>query len=560
MSVGGDLRVIRYTVEFRTPVLATDVQGEPNGAVSQAFIAGSLLRGALIAAYLEVKGQPSFDVAMDAEARALFLGDEVQFLNAYPLSKHYPANKDGKRALPLPAAWRHNKDDEYQEGELFRAVYDFSRGRETDRDEGVNGDFCWWIEKKAALFTPARRIKVHTQRDARKGRPTVIFKGDDEEEQVGTIYRYDALEAGLQMKAAIVTTEKWVKMLEDLLHGKTFWIGRARRAGYGKVEIVRVETSDYWRESDAGDSPIGVSERETLRLTCASDILLRDENGQSTFDPRAAFAQALKVASEALTPDQQSTWVRTKIVGGFNRKWGMALPQTSAIAAGSVFVYQTSRAISADILEALELHGIGERRNEGFGRVIVNWLQRELRRDDGREKMSFESHEFKPESMRPELDKLSPLEEKASRAVARRILRKRLDEKLIGEVGSTHLEHAPHKNQIARLRVILRAIQSGRKPGQAATVDLFAYLDDLQERRTSRKQFDKARVSRGDRPLLVDWIKDRVNKAMKEWSVNPIKLGDDEIQVEEKVDPSLAQEYALRLIDRVLYRATKTQD
>ncbi len=559
MNAENDLRVIRYIIEMKTPVLVTDVQGEPNGAVSQACITGSLLRGALINAYLAENRQSDFDLATDAEARALFLGDDTRFLNAYPLSKPYPASKDGQRALPLPVAWRHNKDDQSSEGDP-RTIYDFSREQADVRDEGSVGDFCWWMEKKAALYTTSRRINVHTQRDARKGRPTVVFKKDDEEEQVGAIYRYDALEAGLQMKAAIVTTEKWAKTLEDLLRGKTFWIGRARRAGYGKVEVIRIETSDYWRESDAGDSPLGVAERKKLRLTCTSDILLRDENGQTTFDLHAALAQSLNVKPDALTLDQQSTWVKTKIVGGFNRKWGTALPQASAIAAGSVFVYETTQAISADALETLELYGVGERRNEGLGRVIVNWLQRELKRDDGSEEISFESQEFKPESLRPKLDKLSSLEEKAARAIARRILRKRLNEKLLGEVGSTQIEQAPHKNQLARLRVILRAIQTGKKPGQAATGELFAYLGDLLNRRTSRKQFEKARVRLDDKPLLVTWIEEQINKAKEKWNVNPVKLGDDEIYVEEKVDDALAQEYALRLIDQVLYHATKTQD
>ncbi len=555
MSAQVDLRVIRYTIELKAPLLATDIQGEPNGAVSQPFIPGSLLRGALISAYLAGKRKSEFDGADDVETRTLFLGEETQFLNAYPISK------DGRRALPVPASWRHKKDDGYKVGDSFRTVYDRSLKPEKEGDEGVKGDFCWWDEKPA-LFEAPRQVNVHTQRDARKGRPTVVLKGDDEEETLGAIYRYDALAAGLQLKAAIVTTKQCAATFEELLNRKTFWIGRARRAGYGRAEFVHIGTSDYWRESDAhNDAPRGIADGKTLRFTCASDVLLRDQNGQATFDPRVALTRALKLDPDALALDPQSTWVETKTVGGFNRKWGMALPQTPAIAAGSVFVYRTSQTISSDDLETVELRGIGERRNEGFGRVIANWPRTE--------DASFESQEYKPESARPRLGKLSPLEEKAARAIARRILRKRMDEKLLTDVNSRQINHAPHKNQIARLRVILRAVQSGRQP----IAHLIAYLDDLQERRTSRQQFERATIGRrnissasadkrkGDTPQpLIVWIKEQINNAMGNWLVNAVVLGTDDVLVKDEVIPALAQEYALRLIDQVLYHATKAQD
>jgi len=550
MSPTKDLRVIRYTIELKSPLLTTHVQGEPNGAVSAPFIPGSLLRGALVGAYLSENPKTEFD-ANESLARALFFSDKTRFLHAYPVKK-LPREKIDVRALPTPIAWRHNKDDRYAEGDVSRTVYDFSRDAFPYPDKGVSKEFCWWNDddQNASLFTPPRQLNVHTQRDARKGRPTVKRNGEGEQ-TIGTIYRYDALAAGLQMKAVILTAEEYAKTIENLLPaGRTIWIGRARRAGYGRAEIINVEPlADYWREDDSDQRPRTVSAGDGLRITFTSDVLLRSQYGQSSLDPCAAIAEALGIDSGDLALLGKYTWAETRIIGGFNRKWGMPLPQAVAIAAGSVFAYQTSVSISADSLETLEQRGIGERRNEGFGRLIVNWLEHSDR--------SFESGEFRPDTVPPKLQNLDPAEERIVKALARRILRGKLNEELLRRINSTNLKSPPQKNQIARLRVTLRAVQARREPGHADIEQLEDYLNDLQKRRTARNQFEKAMVDEsGILTPLLRWIGDQLADPKKNWPCEVI-LGEGDVEMKFETDDALALEHTLRLIDRVLYRATK---
>jgi CRISPR-associated protein Csx10 len=59
-----------------------------------------------------------------------------------------------------------------------------------------------------------------------------------------------------------------------------------------------------------------------------------------------------------------------EVLGGFNRKWRLEVPQALAVAGGAVLLLRAKAAIPAETLRQVEHEGLGERRNEGFGRVI----------------------------------------------------------------------------------------------------------------------------------------------------------------------------------------------
>lgn len=535
-------KAILYRLELKQPVLATDIEGEPNSAISHSYIPGALLRGVLAGLYLARQQTKSFDAVNDATARALFLSDETRFLNAYPLSQ------SDKRALPVPLAWRYNKEDYNEESQANWQVNDLSRDSplfEDDRfiaaayfqEQAIGQPFVWWEGGRADLFAPSRQLNVHTQRDAEKGRAT----GEE-----GTIYRYDALAAGLFLQGAVLTTEALAETVKKLLHEQTLWLGRARRAGYGEVEVKVLNTFDRWRESSPNDAPPALQTGDYLRLLCTSEILLRDDHGQATLDPRAALEKALDLRADALQPMPAFTWAEAKVTGGFNRKWGLPLPQSQAIAAGSVLVYRTTAPISTQQLRALEWEGIGERRNEGFGRVLVNWLPNES--------ADFGSiRNPKPFSEAAQIT-LSEVEKETAWQIAQRLLRRQLDHELRNEVNYTEVKPAPHKNQLARLRVILRASRAV-PAGQADFTRLRDYLANLKD--TAQRQFESARVVKQGEPRpLLDWLQALLTNSQQEnWlQVSPINLGDE---ISAPVTDELAQEYVLRLMDQVLHRTIK---
>jgi CRISPR-associated protein Csx10 len=575
MNSSKSFSVIRYTIELQSPLLATDVMGDPNSAVSMPFIPGSLLRGALIARYLQ-SGQPNFDPGEDAEAHRLFFSDSTRFLNAYPMNPHL-GKAEKRRALPMPMAWRFDKDDYVSDDDSKKEIHDLSRKTVAFRDEAVEGAFFWRDKKETVdRFSPPRKINVHTQRDARRGRST---------RDSGAVYRYDGLAAGMRLQAVILTSTEHKETIEKLLAGATLWIGRARRAGYGRSLITEIETPDFWRESGTDDSPPPLNANDTLHITFTSDALLRDQNGQATLDPRGDLETALGLPVDSLTLLPDRSWAGSKIISGFNRKWRLPLPQTVALAAGSIFVYQTKTPIDWQKLGDLERNGIGERRNEGFGRALANWL-------DG-ENEEFSSYETRL-SPKFELAPLTAEEAAQAKVITERLLRRRLDEKLRGEINHTRLKGSLKKNQLARLRVILRSIQV-RQAGQDVQTEqperisgepgiqrLKEYFKSIQERRSTRDQFARTQVDENGKrsPKLLDWMKEQLaildddpdeeekereerqrkltEKMIANWN-DAVTLGKGTVVVSAAVDEKIAREYALRLIDQVLYRAAKAQ-
>lgn len=535
------MKAVRYNLFLESPVLATEIEGDPNSAVSAPYIPGSMLRGAVVARYLQYRQVREFDAATDREARGLFLSDQTLYLNAYPYNPHAHQASLRRRALPVPGAWQYNKIGSSSAQNGSRMVYNLSRlsGVTDFQKEGIGACFSWVSGDTVHLFSPPRQVNVHTQRDAEKGRSL---------ENLGAVYRYDSLASGLHLQAVVLVEDQYAGLLGKLLREATLWIGRARRAGYGQVRVTDPtildidgwhEWGNYYEEPEELDS--------TLQVTFTSDTLLRDVRGQPTLDPRATLQEALGVK---LTLQGKYTFAAVKEVGGFNRKWGLPLAQVTAIRAGSVFTYEPARPVEGDAVEKLEQTGIGERRAEGFGRLLVNRYLRDL----------YTGHEYKISPPPPELGALSPEEEALARRVAQRLLRSHLDRKLGEQVNQITISGAATNHQLSRLRVLLRELQADVSPeGRANLSRLKGYLEHLKARRSTRSQFENTRVNLPGKPEmpLLKWIQDLTQDPKANWSVPEIDLGRSESVILAQLDDSLAEEYTLRLIDGVLHKRTR---
>ena len=90
----------------------------------------------------------------------------------------------------------------------------------------------------------------------------------------------------------------------------------------------------------------------------------------------------LALPSGSLAGSLVHSWVRTASVGGFHSRLGFPHQQRSAIAAGSVFVFDLGRtSVTTSLLAALERDGLGLRRHLGYGRVALNLHGEAGRRD-----------------------------------------------------------------------------------------------------------------------------------------------------------------------------------
>ncbi len=546
------MKVIHYRIHLLEPTLVTSLQGDPNSGVAFDYLPGSALRGILISKYLLPKSANGSD-ASDATLRRLFFDGTTRYLNGYPLDAYdHPS-------LPVPASWQHVKE---KEGEIFDFAVEAQDGEQ--QWQSVSASFYTQSGNTVRLIRPARNIAVHTQRTARFGRAMPEYRPSrsgqasrrstiwlDKDEIPGAVYRYDALAAGQTFRAAIIcdndTDEPTLRdVMQDLTAGYVT-LGGSRSGGYGQARISLIDNDDADRDAaeDDKDAPEG-----KLIVTLQSDVLLRDERGQFVVDPELLCRVLSRHLGVEL--DLKDAFLKAEVIGGFNRKWGLPLPQTLAVRMGSVLVFK-GPGCDPTLLDDLEIRGIGERRAEGFGRIAFN-----------RQRVEELTVDYTPKSHGLADFIVSEVEaRKLARLMVDRMLRQRLDEWLLAAVNEIKINNPPSNTQISRLRgVVLEEIRKAA-PG---TDKICKFIDSIEKRSSARRQFERSIV---DGEPLLRWLKDLLRcgregawtMADNDWRnrlrISGVEVGARIGDVKAEINDGLRLEYVLQLIDLVLAHAAK---
>ncbi|MEH1885195.1 RAMP superfamily CRISPR-associated protein [Nostoc sp.] len=546
------MKIITFSLHTQQPLLATSFQGDPNSDVSYSFIPGSMIRGAIIGRYMKQHQLSELDLSNDAVKHLFFDANSTCYLNGYLRS-----SQEGKRTLPVPRSWFKDKDAELGDKSPEITAYDFSildRENEPETPKFVGEGF--WTEEGDCVrfYKEKRRINIHNQRDRKKGRSTPI-KRDPQTKQLkgeGEIFSYEAIDAAQTFEAVILcSSEDNVKLLKDLLQlSPELWLGGSQSAGYGhtKIDLDHINCHDAWDEVS-----IPIEDRidnDSFTITLLSDMILRDEWGQyAVIPPSAQHEVSVPLIKElekflGVEPQPKRSFTSSTLVGGFNRKWGLPLPQVPALAAGSVFVFEKI-SITPKQIQQLETYGIGERIVEGFGRVVVNWL----------EKADFQAKQ-------PETRKSSQptLKQEASRSLAaemaERLLLKKLEQALQKQMGYPGIQGEISNSQLSRLLLVARqALTTG-------DCDLvLSLLDNLPA--NARGQFERAKIGENKdflKQKLYEWLRDPMSWS---WISNPqdltVKVAETERSITDEfaIENKLAEKYTLRLIMAVTKKAMK---
>lgn len=497
------MKALIFKIHLVEPVLINQLGGgDPNSAIGFDFIPGSSLRGAIIGKYL--KGNPVD--ANDKDFQRLFLNGAVRFLNSYPLTKTH------ERALPTPVSWHKDKDDEQQ-------VFEFAIKKvdESKTWKGLTDPFCfsWEVDEnnyQTELYKPEKQIKIHTARADRQK----VTEGES------TIFRYEALDSGLDFSGAILADdESDLKIIEALLpNGASVNIGKSHLSGYGNVKIEDVMINE-WQEYQK----IGDDDQNCIIVTLLSDAIIRDSS-------TGAYITEI---DSAIGEKAKKVFMRTRIIGGFNRTWNLPIQQTIAIQAGSAFVYDDNSKLR-EHLSKLEPIGIGERLAEGFGRFAIDWNKME--------KIEIGSLASSP----PKPVTLSSESEALAKIMVNRMMQTKLDQMLIEKINTLKIKNQQPKNsQLNSMRIIARRALRLKNPKK-----IFDYLDGM--KKTASSQFQGATI---EGHPLSEWIKIIIQQDLFEvLSMNRDKLPSiSNVKPELKEDTAL--EYKIRLIDGVLNRALK---
>ena len=221
---------------------------------------------------------------------------------------------------------------------------------------------------EAAHWTPVsprRSVRVHV-RHARGGSKSAredenLTKGSKNANPVADrqVFRYVSLDPGQRFVTHVMFVQHiWQQCLSSCRRR----LGGSR-AGYGRVRIRAERVSTAVEASPpAASHPFAV-----LLLT---PLIARDSvTGTPTRDPAAAAAALSDVLGTRTT--LRYSFPTSGMAEGFNRKWGLPLPQTPALTAGTVLVLEADQAIEDLAWKRLLLMGAGERTAEGYGAVVL---------------------------------------------------------------------------------------------------------------------------------------------------------------------------------------------
>ena len=561
------MKVLTYQIQLLEPILLTGLEGDPNSSISLTYIAGSVLRGALIGLYTSNRKNRQLNLQNKTDTR-LFLDGTTHFLNGYVMKKHH---RQWLPSVPAPLSWQKPKRPDYptdlalcaQSAQQAQPLLDFAvksanpvqATTPIPEYKPIKASYCLVAETRVHLTNPSRQVYVQTARNRDYGRARTSTTDNT---PAGAVYQYESLQAGQLFRAHILCESGDVATLAPLLD-QTLAIGGARSNGYGRVQLSYVGESDAttWSEIDqiqlveeTFDDPFAEDEYSDntptndlpngrVVVTLLSDMVLRDKDGHFTLDA-AYLGQAL-----GLEQAPSDLYVGFRSHGGFNRKWGLPLPQMVAWQMGSVFVFDAVSTAQIDRLQ--QIRAVGERQIDGFGRIAINWQV----------KATLDTFP----SLKPAKPNPVTFGNDSSRTIAaamvKRNYHKQLNDRLNAAVNITSRSckatQRLSKSQLYRLRMMLQTALHTLSAGQSADLaaerqKLTAYLADLDKRSSTHRQFRRARI--GDKALL-DWMQTTVTATTLQFeSDKPPQLGSDVIAVTD--DSRLILEYNLRYADGVL--------
>ena len=389
------------TLRPQEPLVLGEVRVGAHVLTTLPYIPGRVARGAW-ADWLLARGEGDGLAATMEDVRIgnFFPAPEwrpVRYASPFLMSALTCKEKPGFRAESRPSRESHGVVDTliphlaYEllrtEGARFPVPFAITCQRCGGRMEPVPGFYVVYQDDRAGPRYAGVRPRYHAQTKVGldRGRRTAAE---------GVLYNVTALSpwvdapdghggtAQLQFVGRVRGPAEKVDDLIDALNAVP--LGALRSRGYGRVRAERRE----------GDFP-SVAERlrrfndrlvemwsDLRRLTVSADALPDRPRGTyfsvDLLAPGVFRRQGLPALVPALSVDgvllEPVFWLtRPGFAGGWSIAWGLPKPTDLAARAGSVYVFRWDGPVDALVgaLEEIEQHGVGERRDEGFGECLV---------------------------------------------------------------------------------------------------------------------------------------------------------------------------------------------
>jgi CRISPR-associated protein Csx10 len=339
-------KYIVFDIENVEPMKVSSTLMQLDSEYSRNYIPGSAIRGAYISNYINENKVKELNCGIHKEK---LLKGGIKFLNAYPIISE-------NRSLPSPKCFYALKDDikKYSiKNRMNISMICEDSNKDFDRVKGF--DFVNFNSDKNILET--RKIKkinsLHIKNEARN-----------------KIYRYEAINPKENFRGIIkCENDDYAREIKDILKKGLFYIGGSKGSGYGKCIVSNINTKDENPEAKIFEDRIDEFEdAETFSIYALSDILYRDKFGiyKSYIDE-----EYLKEKLDLKEVKFKDSSIDMEYFTGFNNKWRCGLPIVNGIKMGSILTYKFEGELKYSIIKKFEEIGIGERRQDGFGRFVI---------------------------------------------------------------------------------------------------------------------------------------------------------------------------------------------
>lgn len=342
---GGDWQVVRCELRAESGICASaGTVGNLNTTLDR--VPGSALLPALLARLR----------SLNLDFREAIAAGDLIVTDATPAI-------DGARGLPVPQCLAHEKTGGGLEdgGDVYNLLM---QGDVEGQPKIYRSGYVTAPPNASSAVRYGRTplaATTHNTIDDDLQRPSAAVGGVYTLEAIAprTILHFEA-----RMRADIVAAlarkrEAWWELLEG-----QWSLGAAKSGGYGVCEV----TASAPAPAQSLSAEQSVPNRVTIWLL--SDVLLRDERLRPTTDPNAVAAEVGRSIGQEVRVLR--AFGQQRRMESWQRSWGLPRPSILGLAAGTCIECEVDAQPDVSLLRELEQEGIGERRAEGFGRVVFN--------------------------------------------------------------------------------------------------------------------------------------------------------------------------------------------
>ena len=494
------MKFLDIRIECLEDIKVTSALNQVNTNESLSYISGSAIRGAFINNYIKMFNVS--DISKELESKKWFFDNGLEFLNGY-------IEVDGDRTYPIPQG-------------LYCNAVGIDRYYSNEKVEVKNGlvDKISETDKK---FSPSEFVTLSNSGAKGVGVNKLfnlhIRKGEDRQ-----MFRYEAIEKGQIFRALIKSSlderelEKVIKVLEE----GDFYIGGSKGSGYGKVKLKVLDSLEV--------NPEGIDIKDSIEdefvVFTTSDGIFVDEFGNSiSYIDEKWLEEELEIENVRLAAAMNEEI----LVGGYNKKWGVRIPQHLALKKGSILKYTFDGAIDREKLQNIQLKGYGLRTEEGYGRFIIlpslmiNVIEKYVN-TNGKERLGRIRYSSE------EKEQLQFI----VNSVARKKLSSKMKEIIINNYSA---DGKVNNNQIGKLVQLFSLAQKQTKEEGIKSINNYIEhlgvndksKDGVKKERINQDSLNQLKDLRVHNKRVIDFILTEIKeitleKFIKEYSINSIKI------------------------------------